>query len=206
MKYRSLENIIKDIATGYRQPSSVTTLEHSIRNVMERKGHYVETDPNDQITVGTYKTKGFEQSAEAQKLYSSLPKDTDPKAAEASAVLHDKLFDLHKDVMAKNRSTSSDVSTAQDLINKIKALAVQMKMEKEHSYLDRMMHDVNQHLEPSGTVLDPKTFSMDDVEHVFASPSLDQTKEKQDSDIDNSKFLITRNIKAQRKLKIIDAD
>lgn len=206
MKYRSLENIIKDIAGGYRQQGNVTTLEHSIRNVMERKGHYVETDPNDQITVGTYKTTGFEQSPEAQKLYSSLPKDTDPKAAEASAVLHDKLFDLHKDVMAKNRSTSADVSTAQDLINKIKTLAIQMKMEKEHSYLDRLMHDVNQHLEPSGVTVDPKTFDIDDASHLFASPSKEQTKEKQDSDIDNSKFLITRNIKAQRKLKIIDAD
>lgn len=206
MKYRSLENIIKDIANGYRHQSSVTTLEHSIRDIMERKGHYVETDPNDQITVGTYKTKGFEQSAEAQKLYSSLPKDTDPKAAETSAILHDKLFDIHKSVMAKNRSTSSDQSTAQDLINKIKSIAIQMKMEKEHGYLDRVMHDINQHLEPSGVTVDAKSFDIDDVQHLFASPSKTQTKEKQDRDIDNSKFLITRSIKAQRKLKIIDAD
>ena len=31
-------------------------------------------------------------------------------------------------------------------------------------------------------------------------------REKQDSDIDNSKMFVTRSIKAQRKLKIIDND
>lgn len=206
MKFRSLENIIKDIAAGYRESNDFKSLEHSIRNVMEGKPHFVETDPNDQIVVGTYKTKGFEQSPEAQKLYSKLPKDTDPKAAEASAILHDKLFDLHKNVMATGEASSSDLSTAQELVNKIKSLAIQMKMESEHAYIDRILKDVDSHLAPSGMTVDPKTFDIDKVAHKFGGPSYDQTKEKQDSDIDNSKFLVTRNIKAQRKLKIIDAD
>jgi hypothetical protein len=39
-----------------------------------------------------------------------------------------------------------------------------------------------------------------------ASPAKEQTKEKKDNDIDNSRFAISRSIKGQRKIKIIDAD
>jgi hypothetical protein len=48
-----------------------------------------------------------------------------------------------------------------------------------------------------------------DVEKIagrFASPAKEQTKEKKDNDIDNSRFAISRSIKGQRKIKIIDAD
>jgi len=185
------------------------SLEHSIRDIMEKKKHWVETDPNDQVVAGTYKTKSFEQSDDAQKLYSNLPKDNKritPTSVEQSAILHDKLFDLHKDVVSKNRSTEADVNTAAELVKKIQSLAKSMDLEKEHAYLDRFLTDINTHLDISGNVIDAKDLDMVKITSRFASPSKEQTKEKQDNDIDNSKFFITRGIKAQRKLKIIDAD
>lgn len=206
MKYRSLESIIKEVAAGYKPPSAYKSLEHSIRGIMEGKPHRVETDPNDQLTVGTYKTKGFEQSPEAQKLYLKLPKDTPPDVAEKSAILHDKLFDMHKNVMSTNRSTPENVSAAQGLIDQIKAQAKKMNLEKEHGYLDRILKDFNNHLDDSGNIVNADKMDVEKMTSRFAGPSYDQTKEKPDSDVDNSHMLVSRNIKAQRKIKIIDND
>lgn len=209
MKFKSLERIIKEVAFGSRKETSYMSVEHSIRNVMEKKKHWVETDPNDQIVAGTYKTKSFEQSPEAQKLYSSLPKDNKkitPNSVEQSSILHDKLFDLHKDVVSKNRSSEAEVSTATDLVKKIKKLAKEMDLETEHNYIDRFLADINSHLDTSGNVVNAKDLDMEKLTSRFAGPSKDITKEKQDNDVDNSRFMITRNLKAQRKIKIIDAD
>lgn len=208
MKFRSLERVIKEVAWGFRTSSRYLSVEHSIRNVMEKRTspNYVETDPNDQIVAGTYKTKSFEQSDDAQKLYSNLPKDSDPKVVEQAAILQDKLFDLHKDVIAKGRSTASDILTSKNLADKIKGLAKLLKLEKEHNYIDRFVQDINQHLDTTGNIVDPKTMDVKKITDRFASPSKEQTKEISDADVDNSKFIISRNMKAQRKIKLIDAD
>jgi hypothetical protein len=55
-------------------------------------------------------------------------------------------------------------------------------------------------------VVNAKDLDMEKLTSRFAGPSKDITKEKQDNDVDNSRFMITRNLKAQRKIKIIDAD
>ena len=208
MKYKSLESVIKEMHGGLKTSVHYRTLENSIRDIVEgkKKTHEIETDPNDQITVGTYKTKSFEQSPEAQKLYMNLPKTTDKIAAEKSAVLHDQLFDMHKDVLAKQRASKTEVEAANELVKKIGKLAKDMGMEKEHSYLSRVMNDFNSHLDDSGNVFDSDKLDMEKIQNRFGTPSKDITKEKQDSDIDNSKMFITRSIKGQRKLKIIDND
>lgn len=206
MKYRSLESIIKEVAAGYKPPSAYKSLEHSIRGIMEGKPHAIETDPNDQLTVGTYKTKSFEQSPEAQKLYLKLPKNTPPETAEKAAILHDKLFDMHKNVMATNRSTPENVSAAQKLIDQIKVQAKKMNLETEHGYLDRIMSDFNSHIDETGNVVNADKMDIEKLTSRFATPSYDQTKEKSDKDVDNSKMLVSRSIKAQRKIKIIDND
>ena len=206
MKFRSLERVIKEVAGRVTPTGKYLSLQHSVRQILEKKGHYVETDPNDQVVVGTYKTKSFEQSDDAQKLYSNLPKDTPPDTAEKSAILHDKLFDLHKSVLASGRATKENMDTADQLVGQIKKLAADMKLSKEHGYLDRVVNDFSSHLDDSGNTMNSKSLDVEKINDRFASPSKEQTKERQDGDIDNSKFLITRNIKAQRKIKIIDAD
>jgi len=206
MKFKSLERTIKEIAAGLRGGSKYITMEHAIRNVMEKKSNYVETDPNDQIVAGTYKTKSFEQSDDAQKLYSNLPKNTDPEAIEQAAILHDKLFDLHKSAVSSGRSTEQNMKTANELADKIKGIAKSLKLEKEHGYIDRIVNDINSRLDTSGNIFDADRLDMEKITSRFASPAKEQTKEKNDGDIDNSRFAISRSIKGQRKIKIIDAD
>jgi hypothetical protein len=206
MKFKTLERVIRDVACGLRGSSKYITMEHAIRNVMEKKSNYVETDPNDQIVAGTYKTKSFEQSPEAQKLYSSLPKNIDPEAIEQSAILHDKLFDLHKNAVSSGRSTDENMKTANELSNKIKSIAKSLNLEKEHGYIDRIVSDINTHLDTSGNIMDADKLDVEKIAGRFASPAKEQTKEKKDNDIDNSRFAISRSIKGQRKIKIIDAD
>lgn len=173
---------------------------------MENKFHDIEVDPNDQVVVGTYRTKHFERSGDAQKLYSSLPKNIDPIKLEHLAILQDKLFGIHKDVATKKRANEADSRTALELTNKIKKLAKDLNLEKEHNYIDRIVNDINTHLDVSGNTVNAKTLDQEKIHNRMKTPPYDQTREKQDSDVDNAKFPINRNIKAQRKLKIIDND
>jgi hypothetical protein len=57
MSYRSLESKIRDIYEANQIAAGA-----------------VESDQNDQISVGSYTTKAFEVSPEAQKLYADLSK------------------------------------------------------------------------------------------------------------------------------------
>lgn len=206
MNYKQLMGTIREVISGRKDTNNYLSVEHSIRNVMERKAHFVETDPNDQIAAGTYKTKNFEQSPEAQKLYSNLPKNTNPDTIEKLAILQDKLFHIHKHTMAKNASSDADVSTAETLTKQIEVLAGDINLSNEHNYIGRILQDIKTHLQPAGVVVDVGDYDPEDTEARFASPSKTQTKERQDSDIDNSKFVVSRNLKAQRKIKLIDAD
>jgi hypothetical protein len=65
------------------------------------------------------------------------------------------------------------------------------------------MKIISKYREDDGRVMDKIT---DNEMMRLQSPPTSPTKERQDNDIDNSKFTISRNLKAQRKLKIIDAD
>lgn len=206
MKFKSLERIIKEVVHGVQPRADYVNLHHVITNVMERKFHDIETDFNDQIVAGTYRTKYFDRSDDAQKLYSNLPKNANPNKVEQAAVLQDKLFGIHKYVATKKRATEADVANAKELSAKIKLVAKGLNLEKEHGYIDRIVNDINGHLDTSGEVLNKDTYSPEKIMDRMASPPKEKTKEIADQDIDNSKFVISRNIKAQRKLKIIDND
>ena len=117
MKYRSLENTIKGIMS---------------RRLSEQR---VETDPNDQIIAGGYRSKHFEMSAPAQKLYSKLPKDSDPDTVEQSVIAHDKLFALEKKVALSGVANDSDVETAKKLADQIAGHAKDLNLSKEHDYI-----------------------------------------------------------------------
>lgn len=205
--YRTLENVIREtVACPKKNRRKYLSLEHSVRNVLENKFHDIEVDFNDQVVVGTYRTKHFERSPEAQKLYGKLPKNIDPIKLEALAILNDKLFGIHKDVATKKRTTEAEARTASELSEKIKKLAKDLNLESEHGYIDRVVTDINAHIDTSGNIMNAKTLDYNKIYNRMKSPPYDQTREKADSDIDNTKFPINRSIKAQRKLKIIDAD
>lgn len=187
-KFRTVENQVRDILLGkiYEQRSKI------------------EKDQSDQIVAGTYKSKNFEVSPPAQKLFASLPKGTSPNDAEHAAIHHDELFALQKQAMAKERSTKADVEEAEHLADMIRQLGDTMKVSDKMGYLDDHINKIKSYLQKDQDVFDKPTPEM--IAKRFTSPPMSRTKEPDDRDIDNSKFLISRNIKAQRKLKIIDND
>lgn len=189
-QYRSLENRIRDVV-------------RSSRARLRESREQIEKDPNDQIVAGTYKTRHFEVCQGAQKLFASLPKGVNPDHAEKAAILHDQLFGLEKQVVSKERSTDSDIEEAGQLADKIRMFADMMNISSRVNYLDDHLKTISKYREDDGRVLDKIT---DNETKRLQSPPNRDTKEKNDNDIDNSKFVISRNLKAQRKLKIIDAD
>lgn len=189
-QYRSLENRIRDVI-------------RSSRARLREGRESIEKDPNDQIVAGTYKTKNFEVCPGAQKLFASLPKEVVPDQAEKAAILHDQLFALEKQVVSKERSTDSDIDEAGKIADKIRMFADMMNISNRVNYLDKHLDIIKKYREDDGRVKDKIT---DNEMKRLQSPPMTNTKEKADSDIDNSKFVISRNLKAQRKLKIIDAD
>jgi hypothetical protein len=189
-QYRSLENRIRDVVRSSRA---------RLREARES----IEKDPNDQIVAGTYRTKHFEMCPGAQKLFTSLPRGVNPDQAEKAAILHDQLFALEKQVISKERSTDSDIEEAGQISDKIRMYADMMGISDRVKYLDDHMKKIKKYREEVGNLKDKIT---DNEMKRLQSPPSSPTKEKQDNDIDNTKFVISRNLKAQRKLKIIDAD
>lgn len=189
-QYRSLENKIRDVI-------------RSSRARLREGRESIEKDPNDQIVAGTYKTKNFEMCPGAQKLFTSLPKGVNPDQAEKAAILHDQLFGLEKQVIAKERSTDSDIEEAGQISDKIRMYADMMGVSDRVKYLDDHMKKIQKYREEDGRVKEKIT---DNEMKRLQSPPMSNTKERADNDIDNTKFVISRNLKAQRKLKIIDAD
>lgn len=186
--YRTVENLIRDVLRG---------------RIFEQRDK-IEKDQSDQIVAGTYKTKNFEMCRDAQKLFVSLPKGTNPNDAELAAIEHDKLFALEKQVIAKERSTEDDIKEANFIVEKIKKYGKAMKVLNRMGYLEDHLKTIESHLQKDQETYDNPSPEM--MKKRFTSPPMSRTKEPDDRDIDNSKFLVSRNIKAQRKLKIIDAD
>ncbi len=198
---------IKRIIETHVSGSKIRTVENTIRDIF--RGVYeqrskIEKDQSDQIVAGTYKTKNFEMCPKAQKLFASLPKGINPDDAEHAAIHHDELFALEKQVMAKERSTEDDVKEAKHLVDMIRQLGRTMKIEGRMDYLDDHIKKIESYKQEDKEVYDNPSDEM--IKKRFTSPPMSRTKEPDDRDIDNSKFTISRNIKAQRKLKIIDAD
>ena len=202
-EYKNLESTIKDFVsrvpmldkTDYRYSRICNT----IRSVYEQRDKRLEKDQNDQVAVGSYMTKYFEVSPKAQFLYDNLPKDTNPSDAENSAIAHDRLFALEKEVLAKKIANPEDVKRAEELRGRIMSFAKQMNLEKEHEYINKNLDTIKSLVKD-----DSKDSVEDQIAHRFASPLARRTPEPKDIDIDSSKFLIRRDLKAQRKLKIID--
>lgn len=201
-KYQSMANAIRSVLEAAKPTSS---------------GHGAlapdggpEKDMNDQVAVGSYTTKAFEMSDKAQKLYSELPKDTPSAPAEAAAIELDKILDLFRDARAKNHINPSDLDTAITSEKKVRAMAKEMNLEKEH---DEILSDIMRHLKDYADAHPERVIDPEDHVHPLDDPRFKtdsknySTDKTNDRDVDNVKnFLIRRSLKAQRKLKIIDND
>lgn len=188
MKYRSLAQTIRKL---YEAP--------------------VETDANDQIAIGSYQTKAFEVSPDAQKLYMNFPKKH-ASAGEQIAIQLDKLFDLQKTIVSQERATPADLDHARALADIVMTLAGSIEMADEHSFVSKAVDTIEKYLKPHSNFVDQHIHPADNPK--FAGPpkhNLPDAKQnvqgKGDRDVDNTRhYAIARGLKAQRKLKIIDTD
>ena len=173
----------------------------------------VESDQNDQISVGSYTTKAFEVSPQAQKLYADLPKDTNADDAQTAAENLDKLFDIVKDVHHTGKATAAHIARATMHGEIVMRHAVGMQLEKEHAAIVKAMIDSLQAV--SGD--HQKELNPNDDYHPaddkrFHNPPKGNSPDpiagpQGDKDIDNLKrYLIKRSRAAERKIKIIDVD
>ena len=202
MKYKTLESVIR---SRPQTESAYKSFRNALASIYEQVKK-VETHFKDQIVVGQYRTFNFEMCPAAQLLYSDLPVDVDRNAAERTAQILDQLFALEKSVVASEKATDEDIKQAQVLADKAMSMAKKADLEKEHSFVQKHVENIKKFHKVED--LNPKTgeVTADDIKKKFTRPSLAQTPEPRDMDIDNQKFRISRNLRMQRKLKIIDND
>jgi len=193
--YRSVESKIRDVLEGL-QP----------KNQLGK-----ESDQNDQIAVGSYTTKVFDMSADAQIIFADLPKETDANSAEQTAIHLDKLFGLHKGIIASQSASQADIDKAEELVGKIKPLADAMgQAEKIDKIANDHYNDLKKYFKDETEDVGPDYHPADDPR--FHSPPSGNKPDpiagpQGDRDVDNVKnYLIKRSKAAQRKLKLIDND
>ena len=195
---------------------SYRSLESKIRDIYEANHIAMgskESDQNDQISVGSYTTKAFEVSPEAQKLYADLPKDTNASDAQTAAENLDKLFDIVKDVHHTGKATIAHITRATMHGEVVMRHAVGMKLEKEHQAIVKAaMDSLHKQSDEHEKELDPNADYHPADDKRFHSPPKGNAPDpiagpQGDKDIDNLKrYLIKRSRAAERKIKIIDAD
>lgn len=196
MSYRSLESKIRDIFEG----------------VSDAAKGALESDQNDQISVGSYTTKAFEVSPEAQKLYADLPKTTNASNAQNAAEALDKLFDMVKDVEHTGVATQAHIARALIQADIVRREAASMFLEKEHEKLIQAALDAIRNKQDTHAELDPNDDYHPADDKRFHNPPKGNAPDpipgpQGDKDIDNLKrYLIKRSRAAERKIKIIDAD
>ena len=201
MTYRSLTSVIR---ARPKTESTYKSFRSALSSIYEQ-AKKVETHYKDQIVVGGYKTTHFEMCPKAQVLYSSLPADVDRNKAEKAAMFLDQLFAMEKSVVASQKATGEDITQAEKLAEKAMKMAKEANLEKEHAFVQDHIKNIKSFHKVED--LNPKTeVSPEEIARKFSRPSLAQTPEPKDMDIDNTKFRISRNLKMQRKLKIIDND
>lgn len=193
--YRSVESKIRDVLEGLQSKSKLGK----------------ESDQNDQIAVGSYQTKVFDMSPDAQIIFADLPKDTDVNSAEQTAIHLDRLFDLHKGIIAAQEASQADLDKAEELAGKLKPLADAMgQSEKIDKIVSDHCNDLKKYFKDETKDVSPDYHPADDPR--FKSPPSGNKPDpiagpQGDRDVDNVKnYLIKRSKAAQRKLKLIDND
>jgi hypothetical protein len=187
------------------------SMAHATRMVLEAKTAKAPTggperDMNDQISVGSYTTKSFEMSDKAQKLYSSLPKETNVIAAEAVCVLLDRMFALQKACEVRGLASDADLEGIDQMSEKALAAAADMGQTKVVSdIISDIKSAISKHKQPE-RVIAPEDHKHPSDDPRFKTSAKDYSTDRiNDRDVDNVKnYLISRSRKAQIKSKIID--
>jgi hypothetical protein len=194
--YRSVESKIRDVLEGL-QP----------KNQLGK-----ESDQNDQIAVGSYTTKMFDMSPDAQIIFADLPVETDATSAEVAALNLDRLFGIHKHVVNTKMASESDIDTAEEYVAKIKNAAEGMKQPKVADIADTHLNDIKTFAKEHPNIINPEDHVHPADDPRFHSGPKGNKPDpvagpQGDRDIDNVKnYLIRRSKAAQRKIKIIDVD
>lgn len=191
-----------------RRLNNSVDINDAFSKLTERRSAHIEKDWNDQIVAGTYKTQHFEMEKDAQKMYSSLSADSDGASAEQAAIHLDRLFKIRKDVTARGYSNPQDVAAAKDLANRVKHISNKGRL-PDHSFVDKHVSEIERNLSTPDNI-PAKKHPLDDPRYNTSPKDFAPDPvgtDVNDRDMDNSpKFLIRRDLKAQRKLKIIDGD
>jgi len=200
---KTLEHLIRDVMSNisergvYKSFATVVREQFTLSKAQAAKHHkgkgknFIEMDPNDQIAVGTYKTKHFEMSPDAQKFFATLPRDSDLDKAEKMIILHDKLFAMHKQLKVQKGASNDEKRQAHDLVKQIRQIGGVLGVNDKMKYLDKHLDEINK---------------FDSEKDASKTLPKSQTSEPMDRDIDNSRLPISRAAKMQRKIKIIDED
>jgi hypothetical protein len=196
MSYRSVESKIRDVLEGL-QPKHLLGKE---------------SDQNDQIAVGSYQTKMFDMSPDAQIIFADLPVETDATSAEVAALNLDRLFGIHKHVVNTKMASQSDIESAEEYVEKIKSAADGMNQPKVADIADDHLNDIKTFAKEHPNIIDPEDHIHPADDPRFHSGPKGNKPDpvagpQGDRDIDNvKKYLIRRSKAAQRKIKIIDVD
>lgn len=150
-KYRSLENTIK-----------------TRRKLTEKVN--MEKDMNDQVFAGTYRSKHFEVSPDAQRIYFNMSKDIDPMKVESSVKAHDQLFGLSKKVKLVGYATAADKQEADTIVNRLKAIVSLFELPVDHAHIDQIHKEITSKVKDVPDIVDDKTTTVYDVKNRFASP------------------------------------
>lgn len=192
-RFESLESKIKKIMLGEK------------RVAYQIGDQNLENDPDDQIVVGGYVTKHYDMSPPAQYLYSKLPKHTVVNSAEQSAKFQDQLFGLEKQVVLTQTATREQIKQAETYYDRAMRAANSAGLTREHAYLKKHLDFIKSKYQDANDIT--TTFDGPVGDDRFKTPPKAMTNPDKDRDIDNIKqYMISRNLKAQRKLKIIDSD
>lgn len=193
MKYRNLSSIIKEVVGGTSQPNVYYNLDTAIKAIMSGSPKELERHSEDQISVGTYRTKNFEMSPDAQIFFTSLPKDVDNDSLEKSAMAHDTLYTMLRKIRATGTANERDIAYAERLKNNIDLLHTNDSKIPPAKHLEKEVEEIRSYLGKQG--------------YPFGISSSKETGELgKDLDIDMKNFPVSRANSMQRKIKIFDDD
>ena len=193
MAYRTLGRIIKEVVGGTSQPNSYTNLDTAIKAVMKGPVKKIERHKDDQIAAGTYLTKNFDASPEAQMYFTTVPKTVDANYIEKSAMFHDKLYSLLKKVRTTGTADEGDVRTAELYKKNIEDMKPHIPEAPDPVHLSKEVDEIRSMVGMEGSPFGVK-------------PAAETGEVGNDLDIDNQKFPVSRKSKMDRKIKIFDDD
>lgn len=193
MAYRTLGRIIKEVVGGTSQPNSYTNLDTAIKAVMKGPVKKIERHKDDQIAAGTYLTKNFDASPEAQMYFTTVPKSVDANYIEKSAMFHDKLYSLLKKVRTTGTADEGDVRTAELYKKNIEDMKPHIPEAPDPVHLSKEVDEIRSMVGKEGSPFGVK-------------PAAETGEVGNDLDIDNQKFPVSRKSKMDRKIKIFDDD